>query len=165
MPGSLDRDGVTHRFVISGHEGYVTVATDAAGRAELLELRVAKAGSTIHGLLACLGEAVSLGLERGIALEEFVELFSHVQFEPSGWTKGEEGYAHSLVDYVFRWAGRRFPDTDPQAVEPALAVSGETCSVCEAPRTWADGEACPTCGAVALAAAAGSAGAEPAADS
>lgn len=141
------------------------MATDEAGRAELLELRVAKAGSTIHGLLACLGEAVSLGLERGVALEEFVELFSHVQFEPSGWTKGEEGYAHSLVDYVFRWAGRHFPDANPQAVGPALEAPGEVCAVCGEPRTWADGEACRTCGNVAAPAPAGSAGAEPAADS
>lgn len=151
--------------MISGHEGYVTVATDEAGRAELLELRVAKEGSTIHGLLTCLSEAVSLGLQRGIALEEFVQLFSHVRFEPSGWTKGEEGYATSFVDYVFRWAGRRFPDANPQAVAPADAVPGETCAVCAAPRTWADGEACPTCGAVPPGAAAESADTEPAVDS
>ena len=149
--------------MISGHEGYVTVAADEAGRAELLELRVAKEGSTIHGLLTCLSEAVSLGLQRGIALEEFVQLFSHVRFEPSGWTKGEEGYATSLVDYVFRWAGRRFPDGNPQAVAPPWRP-GETCAVCEAPRTWADGEACPSCGTVA-AAAAESAGGDPPADS
>lgn len=149
--------------MISGHKGYVTVATDEAGRAEVLELRVAKEGSTIHGLLNCLGEAVSLGLQRGIALAEFVQLFSDVRFEPSGWTKGEEGYAHSLVDYVFRWAGRRFPDTNPQAVEPLLPEPGETCAMCGAARTWGEGDACPDCGTVARAA--GSAGAEPAADS
>ena len=164
MPGEPDRDGLTHRFVIDGHKGYVTVAVDEEGRAELLELRVAKAGSTIHGLLACLGEAVSLGLERGIALEEFVALFSHVRFEPSGWTGGEEGYAHSLVDYVFRWAGRRFPGDDPQVVVPALAAAGDVCAVCAAPRTWADGEACPECGTVEPLTAAGDGGAEPGAE-
>lgn len=148
MPGSGERDGVTHRFVIAGHEGYVTVCADGEGRAERVDLRVAKAGSTLHGLLTCLGEAVSLGLERGIALEEFVALFSHVQFEPAGWTNGELGYAHSLVDYVFRWAGRRFPDGDPQPVLPPALDPGDTCGVCAEPLTWGPGEPCPTCGTV-----------------
>ena len=53
--------------------------------------------------------AVSYGLQYGVPLKFFVDKFSHVRFEPSGWTGNQEiPYAKSIMDYIFRWLGTRF---------------------------------------------------------
>ena len=141
---------VTHRFAISGRKGYVTVATDEHGRPVLLEIRMAKAGGVLRGLLDALAASVSLGLQRGVPLSAYVEQLSLVRFEPAGWTD-RMGYAHSVVDYLFRWLGENFPG--PGAIDPAAAVTdGETCAVCGNPFTWGPGEPCPDCGHIGLSA-------------
>ena len=64
---------LTHRFAISGHEGSVTVGTDEHGRPGRLEIRMAKEGGMLRGLLDALAESVSLGLQRGVPLSAYVE--------------------------------------------------------------------------------------------
>ena len=66
-------------------------------------IRMAKAGSTIAGLMDSFGIAVSMALQYGVPLSELCRKFSHTRFEPSGWTTLKEvGYAKSLMDYLFR---------------------------------------------------------------
>ena len=68
--------------------------------------------------------------------------------ERAGWTE-RMGYAHSVVDYLFRWLGSKFPGTG--AVDPPTAVAdGETCGVCGTPVTWGPGSPCPDCGDIGL---------------
>ena len=143
---------LTRRFAISGHKGYVTVATDEHGRPVLLEIRMAKAGGVLRKLLNALAASISLGLQGGVPLSAYVERLALVRFEPAGWTDTELGYAHSVVDYVARWLGLRFPGAG--AIEPAAEVpDGETCPVCGGPVTWDPGTPCPDCGDIGLAAA------------
>lgn len=138
---------LTHRFSVGGQKGYVTVAADGRGRPVLVEIRMAKAGGPLRGLLDSLGTSITLGLQHGVPLSAYVERLAHVRFEPAGWTGGGLGYAHSIVDYVARWLELRFPAA--AAVDPPSGpVEGETCSVCRAPRTWQPGDACPDCGHV-----------------
>ncbi len=126
---------LTHRFVIDGHKGYLTVASDEHGRPVHLEIRMSKAGAVLRGLLNALAVSVSLGLRSGVPLAAYVEQLALVRFEPAGWTPGGLGYAHSIVDYVFRWLALKFPG--PGAVEPPAEVpDGETCAVCGCPATW-----------------------------
>ena len=141
QPPAPEWESITHRFDVSGHEGYLTIATDELGAPVLLEVRMAKAGGLLRGLLDALAASVSLGLQRGVPLSEYVSLLSLTRFEPSGWTE-RMGFAHSVVDYLFRWLGEKFPD--PAAVvQPAPEFQAETCPVCGAPVTWAQGSPLP----------------------
>ena len=138
-------ESLTHRFAIGGHHGYIIVATDEHGRPLLLEIRMSKAGGVLRGLLDALGASVSLGLQHGVPLAAYVAQLQFARFEPAGWTDSEIGYAHSIVDYIARWLGLRFPATG--AIErPPEAVQGETCAVCAAAMTWDRGAPCPDCG-------------------
>ena len=103
------RDSVTHKFNISGHEGYITVGKYVDGRPGELFITMAKEGSTIGGLMDCFGTAVSMSLQYGVPLEVYVNKFSHTRFEPMGHTKNPDiRIAKSLVDYIFRWLGITF---------------------------------------------------------
>ena len=139
---------VTHRFVVGGHKGYVIVATDRRGAPVYIEILMSKEGGTLRGLLDSLSACVCVGLDRGIPLSAYTTAMKHVRFEPSGHTP--RGFAHSVVDYVFRWIGDRFPDPAPETeFEPAPdPVEGPTCSVCALPIVWTPGDACPECGHV-----------------
>ena len=140
-------NSVTHHFDIAGHDGYIIAATER-GVPIHIEIRMAKEGGTLRGLLDSLAACVCLGLERGVPLSVYTDAMEFVRFEPGGHTP--RGYAHSIVDYVFRWLRDRFiyPGPEPEPATVAAALEGETCSVCGAPRTWAAGDACPDCGHV-----------------
>ncbi|MCE5268187.1 MAG: vitamin B12-dependent ribonucleotide reductase, partial [Planctomycetaceae bacterium] len=103
------RASITHKFNISGHEGYITVGLYPDGRPGELFITMAKEGSTIGGLMDCFGTAVSMSLQYGVPLEVYVNKFSHTRFEPWGNTKNPDiRIAKSLVDYIFRWLGITF---------------------------------------------------------
>ena len=103
------RTSITHKFNISGHEGYITVGLYPDGRPGELFITMAKEGSTIGGLMDCFGTAVSMSLQYGVPLEVYVSKFSHTRFEPWGFTKNPDiKIAKSLVDYIFRWLGNTF---------------------------------------------------------
>ncbi len=147
-PPAEEWASITHRFSVGGHIGYISVAADEHGRPVLIEVRMSKAGGLLRGLLDSLAASVTLGLQRGVPLSDYVALLSLARFEPAGWTE-RMGYAHSVVDYLFRWLGSKFPGTG--AVDPPTAVpDGETCGVCGTPVTWGPGSPCPDCGDIAL---------------
>jgi ribonucleoside-diphosphate reductase alpha chain len=103
------RQSITHKFSISGHEGYITVGLYPDGRPGELFITMAKEGSTIGGLMDCFGTAVSMSLQYGVPLEVYVNKFSHTRFEPMGFTKNPDiKIAKSIVDYIFRWLGVTF---------------------------------------------------------
>jgi ribonucleoside-diphosphate reductase alpha chain len=103
------RRSITHKFSVSGHEGYITVGLYPDGRPGELFITMAKEGSTIGGLMDCFGTAVSMSLQYGVPLEVYVNKFSHTRFEPMGYTKNRDiPIAKSVVDYIFRWLGLTF---------------------------------------------------------
>jgi ribonucleoside-diphosphate reductase alpha chain len=103
------RQSITHKFNVSGHEGYITVGLFPDGRPGELFLTMAKEGSTIGGLMDAFGTAVSMSLQYGVPLEDYVRKFSHMRFEPQGYTKNPDiKIAKSLIDYIFRWMGNTF---------------------------------------------------------
>ncbi len=104
------RVSITHKFDIAGHEGYLTVGLfdDNKSPGELF-ITMAKEGSTIGGLMDTIGTLVSLSLQYGVPIEALVKKFSHVHYEPSGFTKNPDiRIAKSITDYIFRWMGNQF---------------------------------------------------------
>jgi ribonucleoside-diphosphate reductase alpha chain len=104
-----ERQSITHKFSIAGHEGYITVGLFEDGQPGELFITMAKEGSTISGLMDSFATAVSYGLQYGVPLKFFVDKFSHVRFEPSGYTGNPQvPYAKSIMDYIFRWMAAKF---------------------------------------------------------
>jgi len=104
-----ERKSITHKFSIAGHEGYITVGLYEDGQPGELFITMAKEGSTISGLMDGFATAISFSLQYGVPLKFLVDKFSHVRFEPSGWTNNPQiPYAKSILDYIFRWMGVKF---------------------------------------------------------
>jgi ribonucleoside-diphosphate reductase alpha chain len=103
------RNSVTHKFSVAGHEGYITVGLFPDGRPGEMFITMAKEGSTIGGLMDAFGTAVSMSLQYGVPLEDYIRKFSHMRFEPQGHTKNPDiRFAKSIIDYIFRWLGITF---------------------------------------------------------
>jgi ribonucleoside-diphosphate reductase alpha chain len=110
-----ERHAITHKFSIAGHEGYITVGMYEDGKPGEIFLVMAKEGSTISGLMDAFATSISMALQYGVPLEALVEKFSHVRFEPSGFTKNAEiPYAKSITDYIFRYLASKFLSADQQ---------------------------------------------------
>jgi ribonucleoside-diphosphate reductase alpha chain len=111
-----ERTAITHKFDISGHEGYITVGLYPDGTPGEIFLKMAKEGSTISGLMDTFATTVSVALQYGVPLHDLVHKFAHVRFEPSGFTSNPEiPIAKSIVDYIFRWMGSRFLPPEERA--------------------------------------------------
>src|SRR5438552_729545 len=103
------RNSITHKFNVGGHEGYINVGLYPDGRPGELFITMAKEGSTVGGMMDAFGTAISMSLQYGVPLEDLVNKFSHMRFEPMGHTTNPEiRIAKSMVDYIFRWMGIRF---------------------------------------------------------
>src|SRR5262249_48399143 len=91
------------------HEGYIHVGFFEDGTPGEIFIKMAKEGSTISGLMDTVGVLTSMALQYGVPLEVLVTKFSHVRFEPSGFTRNSDiPMAKSLIDYIFRFLGTRF---------------------------------------------------------
>jgi len=103
------RQSITHKFNVSGHEGYITVGMFEDGSPGEVFITMAKEGSTVGGTMDCFGTAISMALQYGVPLEVLVNKFSHTRFEPMGHTTNPDiRVAKSVVDYIFRWLGLTF---------------------------------------------------------
>jgi ribonucleoside-diphosphate reductase alpha chain len=110
-----ERQAITHKFDIAGHEGYITVGLFEDGQPGEIFLVMAKEGSTISGFADAFAQAISYALQYGVPLQALVDKFSHVRFEPSGMTKNPEiRFAKSIVDYIFRWLATKFLSPEAQ---------------------------------------------------
>ena len=97
------RNSKTFSFRVADCHGYVTVGEFEDGRPGEMFLKVAKQGSTLAGIMDAFAISVSHGLQYGVPLEAFVEMFTNMRFEPAGMTDDPDlRIATSLVDYIFR---------------------------------------------------------------
>jgi ribonucleoside-diphosphate reductase alpha chain len=150
-----ERQSVTHKFSIAGHEGYLIVGLYPDGRPGEIFIRMAKAGSVVDGLTDSMAIAVSVGLQQGVPIDVFVRKYAFSRFEPSGFTPNPQiKIATSIVDYIFRWIGLKFcPEELPGAVQGLDAtIERETPSVVpsapECDESTSDAPTCSTCGAI-----------------
>ena len=111
-----ERQSITHKFSIGGHEGYITAGMyDDGTLGEIFLTDIGKEGSTLRGLLNSFATAISIALQYGVPLETLVQKFSYMRFEPEGITKNPEiPFAKSMPDYIMRWLASRFLDADTQ---------------------------------------------------
>ena len=104
-----ERQSITHKFSIAGHEGYVTVGMFEDGMPGELFITMSKEGSTISGLMDSFATSISIALQYGVPLKVLVDKFSHARYEPSGFTNNPEiPIAKSISDYISRWLGLKF---------------------------------------------------------
>jgi ribonucleoside-diphosphate reductase alpha chain len=128
-----ERESITHKFSIGGHEGYITAGKYEDGSVgEIFLTDIGKEGSTMRGLLNAFATAISLGLQYGVPLETFVQKFSYMRFEPEGMTQNPEiPFAKSLPDYIMRWVASRFIE-DTETLEELGIMTQEVRSKKEA---------------------------------
>ncbi len=173
-----ERRSITHKFDIAGHEGYLTVGLYEDGQPGELFVTMAKEGSTISGLMDAFATQTSYALQFGVPLKFMVDKFSHMRFEPSGFTKNPEiPIAKSIVDYIFRWMAAHFlpaqdaeeagvimrepaVETPPPPTTPDPQTGPGALKVIAAPKPAngvqkiafinTDSPACPDCGAITV---------------
>jgi ribonucleoside-diphosphate reductase alpha chain len=172
-----ERRSITHKFDIAGHEGYITAGMYEDGQPGEIFITMSKEGSTISGLMDSFATAISMALQYGVPLRVLVDKFSHMRFEPSGFTKNPDiPMAKSIMDYIFRWLASKFLDGDAQqevgivrqqAEEPVLETAPNKKLIpisSQAPRGGApvisissvtslyqqDAPPCPDCGAIMI---------------
>jgi ribonucleoside-diphosphate reductase alpha chain len=110
-----DRTEVGRKFKVGEYEGYIHVGLFEDGTPGDIFVDIAKEGTTLAGLMNSFMISVSLGLQYGVPLEVYVSKFSHMRFEPSGITNDPDiRAAKSIVDYIFRWMGKKFLSADQQ---------------------------------------------------
>jgi ribonucleoside-diphosphate reductase alpha chain len=109
-----ERQSITHKFSVGGHEGYITAGMYEDGTlGEVFLTDVGKEGSTIKGLMNAFATSISIGLQYGVPLETLVRKFAYMRFEPEGYTGNPEiPFAKSMPDYIMRWLASRFGDAD-----------------------------------------------------
>jgi ribonucleoside-diphosphate reductase alpha chain len=111
-----ERQSLTHKFSIGGHEGYITAGMYEDGSVgEIFLTDIGKEGSTLRGMMNSFATAISISLQYGVPLETLVQKFSYMRFEPEGMTNNPEiPFAKSMPDYIMRWLASRFLDVDAQ---------------------------------------------------
>jgi ribonucleoside-diphosphate reductase alpha chain len=159
-----EREAITHKFSIAGHEAYITVGKYEDGTPGELFVVMSKEGSVVSGLLDSFATAVSLALQYGVPLKVLIDKFSHSRYEPSGFTNNPQiRIAKSITDYIFRWLALKFlpgeeahaaiGEDEDDALLGARGGAGET----PLPRTQAtaapvdmDAPPCPDCGSIMI---------------
>ena len=111
-----ERQSITHKFSIGGHEGYITAGMYEDGTVgEIFLTDIGKEGSTLRGMMNSFATAISIALQYGVPLETLVQKFAYMRFEPEGITQNPEiPFAKSMPDYIMRWLASRFLDADIQ---------------------------------------------------
>ncbi len=158
-----ERQSITHKFSVGGHEGYITVGLYPDGTPGEIFITMSKEGSVVSGLMDSFATAISLALQYGVPLETLVNKFAHMRFEPSGVTNNPQiRFAKSIMDYIFRWLALKFlpPEKQPageqasienhtglseKATEPAKTLREAEQMVFQ---FQADAPPCPECGSI-----------------
>ncbi len=111
-----ERESITHKFAVGGHEGYITAGKYEDGTiGEIFLTDIGKEGSTMRGMMNAFATSISIALQYGVPLETLVRKFSYMRFEPEGMTTNPEiPFAKSMPDYIMRWLASRFLDADMQ---------------------------------------------------
>src|SRR5579883_2973444 len=125
------RSGYTQKATIAGHKVYLRTGEYEGGQLGEIFIDMHKEGAAFRSLMNNFAIAISLGLQHGVPLEEYVEAFTFTRFEPAGFVQGNEAIknATSILDYIFRelavsYLGRNdLAHADPSEIG-AMAMGG-----------------------------------------
>src|ERR1700726_1787593 len=121
------RKGYTQKAVVGGHKLYLRTGEYDDGRLGEIFIDMHKEGAALRSILNNFAIAVSLGLQYGVPLDEYVDAFTFTRFEPSGPVQGNDSikYSTSILDYVFRELAVSYLERfDLAHVEPNEASAG-----------------------------------------
>jgi len=130
LPGR--RKGYTQKAIVGGHKVYLRTGEYEDGRLGEIFIDMHKEGATLRSLLNNFAIAISLGLQYGVPLDEYVEAFTFTRFEPAGPVQGNDVIknATSILDYIFRelaisYLGRyELGHVDPREADSAALGKG-----------------------------------------
>lgn len=143
MPST--RQSETHKFVVGGTEGYLTLGMFEDGSMGEMFVTASKQGATIDGLLNAIAIITSVAIQHGVPLELLAEKMIGSRFEPHGLTANKEiPTASSLLDYIFRYAMKEFGKGGLVGVDSgmlcpncgAAVILQEGCLLCSAGCGW-----------------------------
>jgi len=121
------RNSKTMSFRVADCHGYVIVGEYDDGRPGEIFLKVAKQGSTLAGIMDAFAISVSHGLQYGVPLKAFVDMYTNMRFEPAGMTDDPDiRFASSLVDYIFRRMAVEYLPFEDRAELGILTVGERT---------------------------------------
>ena len=121
------RKGYTQKAVVGGHKVYLRTGEYDDGRLGEIFIDMHKEGAALRSIINNFAIAVSLGLQYGVPLEEYVDAFTFTRFEPSGPVQGNNSikYATSMLDYIFRELAVSYLDRfDLAHVDPTVVGGG-----------------------------------------
>jgi ribonucleoside-diphosphate reductase alpha chain len=119
------RQGFTQEANVAGHKVYLRTGQYEDGKLGEVFIDMHKEGAAYRSMMNCFAISVSLGLQYGVPLKEFVDKFTFTRFEPSGIVDGHPNVklATSIVDYIFRVLGMEYLGrTDFVQVKPAVDI-------------------------------------------
>ncbi|MFU8899800.1 MAG: vitamin B12-dependent ribonucleotide reductase, partial [Roseinatronobacter sp.] len=116
------RKGYTQKAIVGGHKVYLRTGEYSSGKLGEIFIDMHKEGAGFRAMMNNFAIAVSVGLQYGVPLEEFVDAFTFTRFEPAGMVQGNDSIknATSILDYIFRELAVSYLDrTDLAHVKPA----------------------------------------------
>ncbi|MCB9062063.1 MAG: adenosylcobalamin-dependent ribonucleoside-diphosphate reductase [Halobacteriovoraceae bacterium] len=127
------RSGYTQKATVGGHKIYIRTGEYKDGKLGEVFIDMHKEGAAYRSLLNCFSIAISLGLQYGVPLDEFVDAFTFTRFEPNGIVIGHDNIkmATSVIDYIFRELGMRYLNrydlvhVQPEDLRPDSVASEE----------------------------------------
>ena len=137
------RKGYTQKAIVGGHKVYLRTGEYDDGRIGEIFIDMHKEGAAFRAMMNNFAIAISLGLQYGVPLEEYVEAFTFTRFEPAGFVQGNEAIknATSILDYVFRelaisYLGRHdLAHVNPDEIGSTVIGTGESQAKAPAPET------------------------------
>lgn len=119
------RGGYTQKVVIGGQKLFLRTGQYPDGRLGEIFLDMHREGASFRSLLNCFAIAVSLGLQYGVPLDEYLEAFVFTKFEPSGPLQGHDNikFCDSVIDFVFRDLGLTYLERNEYAHVPPRAMA------------------------------------------
>jgi ribonucleoside-diphosphate reductase alpha chain len=150
-----NRQALTHKFSVQGHEGYITVGLYPDGHPGEVFINVSKEGSTVSGLLDAFATMTSIALQHGAPLDSIVDKLKGASYEPQGMTSNPKiRFAKSFSDYLARFLEINYlkkeltPVIEPVKIKTDYKPTGNVCSICDGTLVQSGTcEVCTNCGA------------------